>query len=97
MANELRDPHDPVIPGEHVHPAEGHGGISMPIGVSGDKTDAHEPVVTAEPAQDTVARVEDNPPAPHTEDQPQAAEAEKAIADSDSKAEASQGDVSAES
>jgi hypothetical protein len=45
MSNELRDPHDPVIPGEHVHPPEGHGGVSMPIGVSGAGRDSHEPVL----------------------------------------------------
>jgi hypothetical protein len=41
----IRDPHEPVIPGEAVHPPEGHGGVSMPIGVSGAGLDPHEPVM----------------------------------------------------
>ena len=61
MPNKLRDPHDPIIPGEHVHPPEGHGGMSMPIGVSGDRTDPHEPVLPKGMKAAQIAHVEDQP------------------------------------
>lgn len=52
----MRDPHEPVIPGQHKHPKEGHGGFSMPIGVSGDLQDRHDHVGPGAPAVDTVLR-----------------------------------------
>lgn len=66
MSNELRDPHDPVIPGEHIHPPDGHGGVSMGIGASNPDFDPHEPVMPAGMAQDLVAHVESNPPTKQT-------------------------------
>jgi len=62
MMNELRDPHEPVIPGESVHPAEGHGGVSMGIGVSGEGADIHEPVMPQGMGVPQVQHVEDYVP-----------------------------------
>lgn len=58
----MRDPHEPVIPGQHEHPKEGHGGFSMPIGISGDRSDPHEPILPEGMKAAQVAHVEDHPP-----------------------------------
>lgn len=96
MPNELRDPHDPVILGEHVPSPEGHGGVSMPIGQSNPDFDPHEPVLPEgmkhEAGRSPTHR--SNADTPKRSRSRCSREAEKDIADSTAKAEIAKGRVS---